>query len=539
MSNESRRKFIVNSMKALGVLGLQNALANSVVQAISQTAFAQGVASLNSKKKYIYLSLDGAPPRWFFDIPLTPKGSSDYYPTNNIIGNYITKDGDSVLLKNNPWKDPSSGYYLPPVWGSNPNSGNGEFTNLSGHLYFWRGVDMEIDNHPVTRMRNQAPTIGGLSIAGRLAEKSGYPLPAIVSGSIGDAFRAEKIVTPITVTHGGTTATNNSIVTALNYVSGKAPINDALLKQSLQQFEVYAKENGIMGYGVMEAKDKADAMIVEGVKKFTDQWSTTFNKYNVLVKKAITDSKNRDKIILAQNVPNPYLTNNADARMTRTISGSNNVPATVANIQDLVDDSSNVAEMAAQFAAMEILLVNELTSICTFSLPGAVMNGVRGDTGAMRFNMTTDQHNIGTLASTYVTSMYYRALAACLDELAGILSRNRMFEDTIIQIGSEFGRNPREDQSGADHQTLAGSALLISGSFKETRVIGNLTTTTRGGYQGFTGAGAPLASYGNQRLRVNDVVKSVCSFLSVTPVTENGASFLNVAKNNLETKNVA
>lgn len=539
MNNESRRKFLVGSMKALGVLGIQNVLANSIVQAIGQTAFAQGIASLNSKKKYIYLSLDGAPPRWFFDIPLTPNGSTDYYPANNSIGTYITKDGNDVLLKNQPWKDPASGYFLPPVWGSNPNSANGAFTNLSNRLYFWRGVDMEIDNHGVTRLRNQAPTIGGLSIAGRLAEKSGNPLPAVVSGSIGDSFRAEKIVTPVTVSHGGVAANNNSIVTALNYVSGKAPINDALLKQSIDQFEKYADENGIMGYGVLEAKDKADAMIVEGVKKFTDQWSTTYNKYVNLVKQAVTSSVNRGKIILDQNVPNPYLKNNADPRMTRSFSAGTNIPSTVANIQDLVKEDSTVAELAAQFAAMEILLVNELTSICTFSLSGRVMDRVRSNTGTGTFNMVSDQHNTGTLASTYVTSLFYRSLIVCLDELAGILSRNGMFQDTIIQIGSEFGRNPREDQSGADHQTMAGSALLISGSFNETRVIGNLTSTKRNGYNGFTGAGAPLASYGGQHPRVNDVVKTVCSFLSVTPVTENGASFLNLTKKQAEAKNVA
>lgn len=539
MNNESRRKFLANSIKALGVLGIQNVLANSIVQAISETAFAQGVSSLNSKKKYIYLSLDGAPPRWFFDIPLTPNGPTDFYPLKNTIGTYITKEGNDVLLKNQPWKDPASGYFLPPVWGSNPNSANGAFPNLSNRLYFWRGVDMEIDNHSVTRMRNQAPTIGGLSIAGRLAEKSGNPLPAVVSGSIADSFRAEKIVTPVTVAHGGITAANNSIVTALSYVSGRPPIDDALLKQSIVQFERYAEENGIMGHGVLEAKDKADAMIVEGVKKFTDQWSTTYNKYLNLVKQAVTSSANREKIILAQSIPNPYLRNSSDARMTTAVSAGANIPSTVVNIQDLVNENTTVPELAAQFAAMEILLVNGLTSICTFSLAGRVMDRVRSNTSAGTFNMTTDQHNVGTLASTYVTSLYYRALIVCLDELVGILNRNGLFQDTMIQIGSEFGRNPREDQSGADHQTMAGSALLICGTFTETRVLGNIVSTTSNGYKGFSGAGAPLVLNGGQHLRVNDVVKTVCSFLSVTPVTENGTSFLNLTKKQMETKNVA
>lgn len=537
--SSNRRQFLKDSAKVLTMAGLSNTMANAVVQSIAKSAFANSASSMGSNKKYIYLSLDGAPPRWFFDIPLTPNGTSDYYPANNIIGNFIEKDGSKISVTNRPWKDPNSGLHLPPVWGSNPATSDGRFSNLANSLYFFRGVDMEIDNHEVTRLRNQAPTIGGLSIAGMFAPETTNPLPAVVSGSIGDSFKAERIVSPISVTHSNVAASNNSIVTAMNYVSGAKPIVDAHMRQQLRYFDDYAKANGFAKYGVKEAKDKADAMIVEGVTKFTSQWTTVYNKYNALIREAVTNSKNRDKFVTSQTIRNPSLDNDGDKRMSYTATGGVHANSTITNLQDSLQASSTVPQLAAIFACLEILLVNNITSICIFSLTGNVMSNVRRTDSGTTFNLPSDQHFIGTLLSTYVTSHYYRSIAICLDELAFSLNAAGMWRDTLIQFGSEFGRYPREDMSGADHQTAAGSALLISGSFAENRVVGNLTNTTANGYKGYTGRGTGIKNLDGAQLRVNDVVKTVSHFFDVRPVTENGQSLLLLKKDQLEKKNVA
>lgn len=539
MSDISRRKFLADSMKALSLAGLSHAMSNAVIQSIAQSAFASSASHLASTKKYIYLSFDLAPPRWLFDIPFTPNGSSDYYPTNNIVGNYIAKDGNTISLKNSPWQDPGSKLYLPPVWGSNPLTSTGEFTHLRNNLFFMRGVDMEIDNHNLTRLRNQAPTIGGLSVAGMFAPRTSSPLPALVSGSIADSFKSDAIVSPITVAHTGVAATNNSIVTAMNYVSGAQPLTDNLMKQQLRYFDSYAKSNGFANYGVSEAKEKADAMILEGVQKFTGLWASTYNKYTGLVSQAIQSSKNRDKFVTSQTIANPSTTAKPDNRMAYTRSGAIPLPADITSLQSSLRADSTVPQLAAIFACLEIMIVNNITSICIFSLPGSVMNNVQSSKSGAVFSMTCDQHNIGTLLSTYVTSHYYRALIICMDELARVFSAQGIWQDTLIQFGSEFGRYPKEDQSGSDHQTTAGSALLVSGSFNETRVVGNLTTTTTAGYSGFTGRGTGIKNLGGAQPRVNDIVKTVSDFLDVRAVTENGASLLRMSKAELEKKNVA
>lgn len=536
MSHNSRRKFLQDSAKILSLAGLSHGMANAVIQSIAKSAFANSANNLASSKKYVYLSLDNAPPRWFFDIPFTPNSpTSDYYPKSNIVGNYINRSGNAISLENRPWQDPGSRLYLPPVWGSNPNTTSGEFTGLRNNLFFFRGVDMEIDNHPVTRLRNQAPTIGGLSIAGMFAPQTGNPIPAVISGTIGDSFKSEKIVSPVTVTHGNVANTNNSIITAMNYVSGAKPINDSLMKQQLNYFDSYARSNGFARYGINEAKDKADGMIVEGVKKFTDQWSTVYGKYVGLIKEAMQNSKNRDKFCTTQAIPNTK-----DNRMAYTRAGGIPVLAEISDLKSSISlDACIPPQMAAIFACLEILIVNNITNICVFSLSTTAMNSVQRNDSKATFAMPTDQHDVGTLLSTYVTTHFYRSLISCMDEFARVLASNGLWKDTLIQFGSEFGRYPREDLSGSDHQTMAGSALLVSGSFTETRVVGNLTSTTPVGRRGFTGRGSGLTHLKGATLRVNDVVQTVSHFLDIRPPTENGSSFLSISKNQLEKKNVA
>lgn len=536
MSYNSRRKFLQDSAKVLSLAGLSHGMANAVVQSIAKSAFASSASNLASNKKYVYLSLDNAPPRWFFDIPLTPNNpSTDYYPKNNTIGNYINRSGSNITIENRPWKDPSSGLYLPPVWGSNPKTASGEFANLKNNLFFFRGVDMEIDNHPVTRLRNQAPTIGGFSIAGMFSAQTSNPIPTVVSGSIGDSFKAEKIVSPISVTHTGVSSTNNSIITAMNYVAGATPVKDSLMKQQLNYFDSYARSNGFAHYGIKEAKDKADGMIIEGVKKFTDQWSTVYGKYTALIKEAMQNSKNRDKFATTQAIPNTR-----DNRMAYRDTGGIPDLAEISDVKNTITgDNCIPPQMAAIFACLEILIVNGITSVCVFSLPTAVMNNVKRTNSGTVFNMVADQHSVGTLLSTYVTTHFYRSLLICMDEFARVLSSNNMWKDTMIQFGSEFGRNPRENLSGSDHQTMSGSALLVSGSFSETRIVGNLISNARNGYRGFTGTGTGIANLNGAQLRVNDIVKTVSHFLDIRPPTENGASLLSLSKTKLEKKNVA
>lgn len=536
MSYNSRRKFLQNSASVLSLAGLSHGMANAVIQSIAKSAFANSASNLASTKKYIYLSLDSAPPRWFFDIPLTPNSpSTDYYPKNNTIGNYINRSGNDIIIENRPWKDPASGLYLPPVWGSNPKTASGDFANLKNNLFFFRGVDMEIDNHTVTRLRNQAPTIGGFSIAGMFSSRTSSPIPSVVSGSIGDSFRAEKIISPITVAHTGVSNTNNSITTAMNYVAGATPVKDSLMKQQLSFFDSYARSNGFANYGIKEAKDKADSMIIEGVKQFTDQWSTIYGKYTALIKEAMQNSKNRDKFATTQAIPNTR-----DYRMTYQATGGILSLAEISDVKSTTtSDKCAPPQMAAIFACLEILIVNGITSVCVFSLPNGVMDNVQRTNSGATFNMNSDQHTVGTLLSTYVTSHFYRCLLICMDEFARVLTSNNMWKDTLIQFGSEFGRNPRENLSGSDHQTMAGSALLVSGSFNENRIVGNLVSNARSGYRGFTGTGTGIANLNGAQLRVNDIVKTVSHFLDIRPPTENGASLLLLTKNQLEKKNVA
>ncbi|MCB0393103.1 MAG: DUF1501 domain-containing protein, partial [Bdellovibrionales bacterium] len=147
---------------------------------------------------------------------------------------------------------------------------------------------------------------------------------------------------------------------------------------------------------------------------------------------------------------------------------------------------------AEQFALVEFVVTNDLSrsiTICPRSISGIMINGGRA-------NMIFDQHNVGCIISYYLNSMYYRALSACLLELIEILKSQGKFQDTVIDVGGEFNRNPRNNGSGADHGSAGGSMALYTGMLNSPMVLGNIYRDRGGNYSGTWGQGAPISQYG-------------------------------------------
>lgn len=248
------------------------ALANMVVQSIASQANANSVANIvGSDKIYIYFSLPGGPPRWLFDLPLTPNGTATKYTdsfSHNGLGTFVGVSSNKPVVTYKPWYDNTSKYWLPPVWGSKPSGG--KFTHALSNAAFIRGIDLEINNHTLGRYRNQSPIIGGLSVAGVLAQKTGNPFPAVSSGSISSAFKAEKSLSPIDLNLSVSTTTN-PVANIMSYFSGNASANTLAMKQAVSEFDRYAERNQFAQRGLAEAKERADALVTLGVKTFTDQ----------------------------------------------------------------------------------------------------------------------------------------------------------------------------------------------------------------------------------------------------------------------------
>lgn len=530
-SRRSRRAFLENSIKSFGFLGISSVLSNSIVQAIASSAYGAASGDLSaSDPRYIYFSLDGAPPRWFFDSPLTPatnftSGITAANKSEFVLGgfgSYIDVVAGKATVDYRNWKVPGQNLYLPPVWGSHP--AKGAFAQCLSGAMFIRGIDMEINNHEISRLRNQSPVIGGLSVGGLIASKAKSPLQALISGGIGNSFRSDSNASAVPVDHSVDTARNtNSMTRIASYFNAKKVHSSAAQAQALEAFDDYAKSNNIIPHGSSETKERVDTLITKGVSKFADQWGPVYAKYLGLVRSAYGDSRNtalfkRSGVISVVGLQNDKRLQYADKKM-----------ATVADLNALVNEESTVTNLAATFAALEILYLSGLAQVATFSLgsPGNILVDGKTKTG-----ITNDQHSTGSLVSTLVTTYYYRAILMCTEELIAQLKGAGIYQKTFIQFGSEFNRNPRADGSGSDHGVAGGSSLILSGTMSGVSVVGNILKNGNDmRYAGTWGEGASVAG---QKIRIDDVVATICYQLGVASASTNGL----VLRANLGAKNV-
>lgn len=525
---QNRRKFLENATKSLGLVGISPLLSNLIVQTLSTEVLAAGTtASSGTDKIYIFFSTPGGPPRWFFDLPLTPNGTSAKYTdhfAHTGVATYVgmQASGDPQAIYK-PWYDTASKYWLPPVWGSNPAGGS--FKNCLANAAFIRGVDFEINNHDLGRLRNQSPIIGGYSIAGLLAEKTASAFPAASAGSIGAAFKAGKPMSPVGLNY-GVTATANPISSTMRYFAGKAPVENLAVNQSISEFDKYAQKNNFGQRGLAEAKDRSDALVVQGVKTFTDKWQPTYDKYVMKVKEALslanTSSFLDTKPITPPKTPT---SGNPDIRTRR---GDAVFMGDLSDYRNMVSDTTNVSNLAATFATVEILITMGLTQVVTTDL-GGIVNLVMNNSNG-KFNLSNDQHFIGSLVSTIATTFMYRAIINCTEELVATLKEKDLFDKTVIQFGAEFNRTAKADGSGSDHGFKGSAILLISGMIKKTTVIGNIKDDPSSTYKGTWGMAAPHPILGNKYpIRINDVAKTICGMLGLKNVSNNGEYVL---KNN-------
>ncbi|AZZ36090.1 hypothetical protein CIK05_04550 [Bdellovibrio sp. qaytius] len=527
-NGKSRRKFLETASKSLGLVGISPVLSNFIVQTLSSQVLAAGVTNTSgTDKNYIFFALPGGPPRWFFDLPLTPNGTAAKYTdafSHKGVGTFVGMQaaGDPQAIYK-PWYDTVSKYWLPPVWGSNPAGGS--FKNCLASAAFIRGVDFEINNHDLGRLRNQSPIIGGLSIAGLLAEKTSTAFPAAASGSISNAFKATKPISPVSLTY-NVSATVNPISTVMRYFSGRAPVENLAVDQALSEFDKYADKNNFIQKSLTESKERSDALVTQGVKTFTDKWQPVYDRYLLKVKEAMSLNNTESFMDTKPITPPKMLANGNPDLRTRRADGT--FMGDLSDYRKMVNDETTVANLAATYATVEILITMGLTQVVTADL-GDLRNLVMNEAGG-KFSLQMDQHFIGTLVSTIGTTFLYRAIINCTEELVLALKEKGLFDKTVIQFGAEFNRTAKADGSGSDHGFKGSSVLLISGMIKKTIVLGNIKDDPTSAYKGTWGMAAPHPLVGNNYpLRLNDVCKTVCGMLGLKNVSNNGEYIL---KNN-------
>ncbi len=533
----ARREFLKQAARSLGVVGVGSPIFETLISGFLQKAYASTQQpALNPSGYYVHMSFRGAPPRWMFDSILTPDGITK---TNFIQGGFGTAfektTGGVYVPRYHVEKHVINGrtLHLPPVWNMKVDR---PFTDLLPHTAFVRGLDMEINSHPLSNARQTAPHIGGLSIHGMVADRSERPIPGIIdrSANASVAFKSKRGFTPSTIEY-----KNNPIANLLssfqNYFANRSVHNPALVpaqEAALQAFESYAEAHKLTSSALPNMYDNAMELIANNTYLLNSKWTQTLAKYQRLVNDATKPKKG--------DLPGVY-----DTKISSSTDVSykydENGTVKLDDIRDMVSASIVVPNMAENFAIAEILL-DKVTSNMCLNFPA--MNGLKNGIGS--FQLTHDQHNVGSMVSTMMTTLFYRAFLSCMTEFVAVLKAQGLFDSTVIHISSEFNRTPKADGSGSDHGVGNSNTTLISGMIGESTVLGNIqiasNSKTYQGTFGIAGTYMPDKDY-NRPIQVNDVARTITSMLKVDDVVTNGRPLLEpqgalwVAPRNKEAKN--
>lgn len=551
LCNLSRRK-------ALGVLGACGAmpflqdpievLVNGLIEGLIVDA--QAATAGMPPRKYVYIALNGGPARWVFDNPLQPyAGTLAVNPAPQV----KTRVNASGRLEYATTSVTRAGVTLqmPWLWTARIPTADGgtvPMVELLDNMLMIRGVNLLIDGHGPNAQKQLRPVPSGGSLNGLVADASDAPLPAVgmPGGSI-SAFKSKKGVglaysgdlyatsDPLRVLLG---PFNRGTDVPAEYL-GRRQAMEVAVNRALAKLGEYAQSGAPGAENLVQLRSKAEALIKQGIGDVRAEYVRLLNKYQALISRCaaaaqLSDPANPMTIPGVTDRVTPHSGLNVVGGITPQ-SGMHDRILRNTDLRTLISPATDTG-LAAGFAVTEYLLLNGLTSTTVFGSSGTqdvyFENSSSRDTPTVidppRSGIITfDEHYVGSYVSFFVNSFFYRATAACIRELITQLKAKNLFNETVIQLGGEFGRNPRSNESGSDHGWMADSTSLFSGAINRPMVLGNTRIEGAEHGAGSWGRAAKVKVDGSeQELTIGHKTSTICHLLRVKPILTNNSPLI-------------
>ncbi|MEK6773673.1 MAG: hypothetical protein AABY64_07015 [Bdellovibrionota bacterium] len=141
----------------------------------------------------------------------------------------------------------------------------------------------------------------------------------------------------------------------------------------------------------------------------------------------------------------------------------------------------------------------------------------------------SDSHAGGAWTGLIINSFIFTSLSACLYELIAQLKAKNIFDESVIQLSSDFGRGPGSN-GGTGHESRNSTTTLISGAIKKPMVLGNCYHAYKdafGNSWGSWGLAAPVAIDGaNTTLGIGHISSTISHLLRVERINPNNNSLV-------------
>lgn len=523
----------------LGWLATQPPVAGMIDLILKDTVRTAHASSNFVDSKYLLVALHGAPNRWIFDQFLQTRHDQSVVPTPGVHTSFVSSHG---AYRDSEYRliDHAGRMLVPPLWGSQVPAANGgtrPMNELLKHMITVRGYGTGIDGHPTNGAAQTNPVPSAGSISGHLADHSSTLFKAVQFVNFG--------------TFSGFSSLNGSSVVQVrpelpssNYAAqvlqpfgaredavSATALRDryaAYIDQSQHILKRAVQREQADFAAVAKSHEQALQKIKAGIPALKDTWAGLYNKYHSLLQRAFSDRTVpgfSDQPVPTGPVP-------AEGFNKWTFFRDNGDPLVPTEGQDMRDwvNQADLGWMAAGFALAEFVLTQNLVSafeLFPFHPLNLELNVARSPAGAqgpVRSLFVYDQHLTGSMAAIFLNACLYRAIAAGLLELIDRLNDKNMFDRTVIHFTQDFGRSPRSDGTGSDHNFNGMISSLITGKQNSGPVVlGNVLSHGSQGafdpnvYSGTFGYRAPTSVSGQTVLLTPAHVASTIAVLLGLP----------------------
>lgn len=549
--NLSRRNFLKTTgltSSALFALSPLEIFFGSLLQGICDKALAVESNS-SGVVNYIHLSLLGGVPRWMFDLPLRPNGSSDPFYLNEMIISKITNSNsqttDYSLMKH-------GNFYFPHFWNSKTASVNGgerDVKELLNNLLTFRGVNLLADGHGLNRIKQVTPVPGGVSLSGLAADKSNAPFPGIHYGS-SLGFKSKSGLGAVNVTTGNPISKLLEPFGVSNARSFGRNGDDVenMISRTLASMKKMGDASPNSSKKLFSDTANSKKLFETEFGNLTDVFNQLFNKYENLIREsiALNDLQGVDaSSVISQNSGRFGIQSNDVYRIAPGIDLRDTLIRNSTTLGSeglsLSHGDTTISSLATNMALAEYVVVNGLSS--SISIQSGNMSNlsipVISNNVVTRMNnriVNNDAHATGAIPTMFYFSKYYKALCACLLELTDQMKAKsspqggNVFQNSIIHISSEFNRSARASGTGSDHGWAGSNASIISGMVESPMVVGNVKAnySPGGAYSGTWGVAGEVDDLSGRETLIGNVASSISTILGTSSPTPNDQSFVGV-----------
>jgi hypothetical protein len=471
---DTRRDFLkkmaltVGSVSAASPLELmvRSTLYGQHVNAMAQEG------GLGNPRRYVFIQQGGGPSRWFFDLPLI-LSEADKGKAN--LNNYglATKFADGAEYTDTEyatWKDPKTGLELPWIWQFKvPTPGGGErpMTDLLDHMLIMRGVNVVNPAHNGASVLHFHPAGINHSITSFSSDLANYPISCVNVGSNFHSYISQRGLAHVDLPGRGKDQLKVLMEPFANQNLRKIASSQSSVKDIVQGakdvFDAFAMESHIGLAASVESRKGAEEMIKSGLANVDGFYNDTFAKYQSIIDRVIQGTYEG---INDKKIKNSY---NRDTRMT-------GVYAKNSDFRTLINSKTDIANLAAHFTTAEFILRHNISNSVVIA-PGTLdsLDHQNSTASSWQDYYNQDAHSSGRFAHVLCQSFYYMGYAACLLEFIDSLKAAGIFNETVIDLCGEFGRQPRHDNGSNDHAPEANSNTLFCGAIEGPHIIGNIS----------------------------------------------------------------